>query len=385
VQNKLVIAASINISDRNAPAVHLLSLAKHLQLRGHRVVLIVPEYEGTLPVDLPENSVVLETTKRLRLPAIPNSLGVVMQLRALWRHRQCGTLYLRSGTLTLVLALAAKSFGYKRLVLEVNGWLADELKVRGHSRLLTSLVEKMQFAEMSLANSVRVVTSGLKDLLVSGSVNEQKIQVIGNGTDIDTFRPLDRAECRSLFNLRKNTKYLIFAGNLAEWQDLTTVFEAMPIILERGYNVELLILGDGREKNRFYEEVERVGITQSVQFLGAKPLETLNQYLNAADIGLAPFRKARNARIGLSPLKIRDYAAAGLPVITSNLPGLDTFQQESWITLVEPENARAFADAIIRWLDDPDEQRRLTARAYAVQNFSWADVVQQLEAHINAR
>jgi len=382
VHNKVVIVASINIADRNAPAVHLLSLAKQLQQNGHQIVLIAPEYDGTLPVSLPKNSFILEMTKRLRLPGIPNSLNVLAQLPALWRYRRYRALYVRTGPMSIVLTVAAKIFGYQRLVLEVNGWLADELQVMGYPQFLTSLVNKMQFAELAIASSVRVVTPGLKAILVSGSIEKQKIQVIGNGTDLDVFQPLDRTACRERCKLRKETTYLVFAGNLAEWQDLTTLFKALPIVLKLGYDVELLILGEGRERDRFTQEAEQEGIAARVHFLGAHDLATINQYFNVADVGVAPFRKARNSRIGLSPLKVRDYAAAGLPVVTSNLPGLDTFKGERWITLAEPENAKELAVAIIEQLNAPREQHRLAARAYAERNFAWADVVRQLEQHI---
>lgn len=382
MQNRLVIVASINISDRNAPAVHLLSLAKQLQQRGHQVVLIAPEYDGTLPVSLPDDAFILETTKRLRLPGIPNSLNVLAQLPALWRRRRWGTIYIRSGPMSIVLTGAARVFGYRQVIVEVNGWLADELKVMGYSRLLTSLINRIQFGELALAKTVRVVTEGLKDILVSGSIRKEKITIIGNGTDIEEFRPIDRMDCRNLHKLRKETTYLIFAGNLAEWQDLTTLFKALPLIRKTGIDVELLILGEGREKGRFIQESEQEGIADQVHFLGAHDLATVNEYFNAADIGIAPFRKARNSRIGLSPLKIRDYAAAGLPVVTSNLPGLDTLKDECWITLAEPENAEALATAIIKQHNAPRKKHRQAARTYAEQNFSWADVVQRLERHI---
>jgi len=69
---------------------------------------------------------------------------------------------------------------------------------------------------------------------------------------------------------------------------------------------------------------------------------------------VAPFIRARNQEIGLSPLKIYEYAACGKPVISSKIKDLDFISREGMGLLVEPENLEALGDALISVLGDPD-------------------------------
>ncbi len=378
-RNKLVIITSINISDKNAPAIHILSLTKQLLLLGYEIVLVAPEYQGTLQILLPREQLTIEPTKRLSLPAIPNSLSAIAQLPALWRNRHAGPLYIRTGPMSFILSTAARLIGYRRIIMEVNGWFADELTAMGYPRVITWLFEKLQIFELRLASSIRVVTKGLKVLLVESGIKANKIHFIDNGTNLDLFRPRDRSACRKKLNLRDRITYLVFAGNLAEWLDLMTILKAIRIVLAEGYDIEFLILGHGRARDKFENEASQIGLAGKVHFLGAQSPEVVNEYFNAADIGVASFFEARNKRIGLSPLKIRDFAAAGLPFVTSDLPGLDTLKGQSWVELAEPENPDDFARAIMVQIKAAGDKNRQAARAYAEQNFSWKDVVQHLE------
>ena len=382
-RSKLVIISSINVSDMNAPAIHLLSLTKQLSTMDYEIVLIVPEYENDLPIQLPDANISVEKTKKLKLPGIPNSLSALAQIWALWRHRRCAKLYIRTGPLSFILSFSARLFGYRHIVMEVNGWLADELKIMGYPRLLASIYDRLQLAELKIANAIRVVTPKLKTLLADSSIDQKKIHIIENGTDIDLFYPLDRKTFRKEYQLSDEIKYLVFAGNLTNWQDLGTVFKAMSIVLAAGYHIEFIIIGDGREKERFVQEAEQTGLIDKIHFTGAKTPLVVNQYFNACDIGVAPFCKQLTDRNGRSPLKVRDYAAAGLPIVTSRFPGLEEMKDEIWLSLAEAENVDEFAAALIRQLEKNTGLERKTARDYAEKHFSWERVADNLRQLIN--
>ncbi len=293
----------------------------------------------------------------------------MLQIPSLWRLRKIGKVYIRTGPLSFLLTLAARAFGYKKIVLEVNGWLADELKALNMPWVLTALYEKIQVFELKRASSVRVVTTGLKNIILAANIEEDKVHIIENGTDIDLFTPLDQVMCRQELNLKPDIRYLVFVGNLARWQDLPTAFKAMPALLEAGYDVEMLILGEGREMDRFIAKAKQYGLEEKVHFLGKKSPETVNKYLSASDIGLAPFTSQRNKRIGLSPLKVRDYAAGGLPVASTLLPGLEQLKNETWIHLAEPDNAEALRmlGAALLDLGRVEEAREAIERALGLR------------------
>ena len=57
----------------------------------------------------------------------------------------------------------------------------------------------------------------------------------------------------------------------------------------------------------------------NVHLLGGKPYDELPRYCRAFDVGLIPFRMNRLTR-AVNPIKLREYLAAGLPVVSAPLP-----------------------------------------------------------------
>jgi glycosyltransferase involved in cell wall biosynthesis len=120
------------------------------------------------------------------------------------------------------------------------------------------------------------------------------------------------------------------------------------------------------------------GQTPPVRWLGAQSPDTVNAQLNAVDVVLAPFTRARNSVTGLAPLKIRDCAGAGRACVASRVAGIDQLEGEPWMFLAEPEDPLAFASAIRRALAADPVTTRLAARTFAEQRFDWRLVAEQV-------
>jgi glycosyltransferase involved in cell wall biosynthesis len=121
---------------------------------------------------------------------------------------------------------------------------------------------------------------------------------------------------------------LVYAGSLGEHYDLVTLLEAM-----RGLDADLLVAGRGPAEQRL-----RAIAPANVRFLGALPPEELPHLYASADIGIAPYSARSTVAM---PLKVFDYLAAGLRVVTS-LDG------DFPATRYEAGNAASLRDAIQR-------------------------------------
>jgi glycosyltransferase involved in cell wall biosynthesis len=212
----------------------------------------------------------------------------------------------------------------------------------------------------------------MKSLLVDNGVEPSKIRVIDNGTDLNTFKPLDQSMCRQELGLPNQGTVLGLVGNLWGALDLRTVFSAMKLMSEQGRITMLAVVGDGPARADFESlSQELLGIDPPVRWFGAKSPEFANKVLNAADVVLAPFTISRNTVTGLAPLKIRDCAAAGLRCVASRVAGIDMLGSEDWVFLAEPEQPAAFAAAIIQALGTDASSAQSAARRFATEHFDW--------------
>jgi glycosyltransferase involved in cell wall biosynthesis len=73
-------------------------------------------------------------------------------------------------------------------------------------------------------------------------------------------------------------------------------------------------------------DLSRLTALPNVHLLGRKPFETLPAYSKGFDVGLNPF-PINEVTLNSNPLKVREYLAAGLPVVSTRIPEVEVLPQ----------------------------------------------------------
>lgn len=279
-----------------------------------------------------------------------------------------------------------KFFSIKfKVALEFHDWVAEQRKLEGHSSLKVNTVAKLQSGSAYLADNIRVVAKGIKEKLVSFGVNDKKIAIIENGTDLDFFRPMDKKKTKKLIGVDPSYIYVGFIGMFAVWQGLDYLLSAVPKVLKKHSNVRFILVGDGPIMPAIKKAVSKLE-KGKVILTGKIPYCEANLYINAFDIGVAPFIKKRNDGM-VSPMKIRDYAACGVPIITTKIRGLEMVDQEGFGILVPPDNAKILSEAIVKLIENPGLRNEMgrKGRKVAEKNFPWKNVAEKILNKSNER
>lgn len=260
-----------------------------------------------------------------------------------------------------------------------NGFSFSKYSSSLNSRLKLFVLKKaLEFSDKIIA-----VTPGIKaNLEKSYNISGEKIVVISNGANTSLFKPLELEICRKDLGLDSKTHYVCFVGNLAPWQGIEYLVKAAPLILSRFPECRFLIVGDGVMRNELVELSTQLGIRDKFIFTGVVAYDRVPTYINASDICVAPFIFARNAKIGLSPLKLYEYMACAKPVVASNISGVSNALETSKAGIaVPPENPEALAQAILKLLENPDFRKSLGSKglSYVTENYSWYSVAKQVE------
>jgi glycosyltransferase involved in cell wall biosynthesis len=66
--------------------------------------------------------------------------------------------------------------------------------------------------------------------------------------------------------------------------------------------------------------------SSNVHLLGRKPYADLPAYCKGFDVAINPFRISR-LTLNANPLKVREYLAAGLPVVSTSIPEVEILGQ----------------------------------------------------------
>jgi glycosyltransferase involved in cell wall biosynthesis len=289
------------------------------------------------------------------------------------RKIKVDAIYARQSPFTFIPFIVSNYFKIPYFV-EVNGLITDEMKMFGQSRLkiaIATLSEKLSFKR---AIKIVAVTQGVKEgIMKLYNVPEEKIVVMGNGANIDLFRPIDQEKAQKELKLNKDVSYVCFVGNIAPWQGIGYLIQAAPLILSQCPNTRFLIIGDGSMKRECMHQAKELGIYDKFIFTGSVPYIKVSLYINASDICVAPFIIKRNMKIGLSPLKIFEYMACEKPIVSSEILNLEFIEQENLGILVKPEDPGELAEAVIKLLKDDAlrEEMGKNGRKYVVINHTW--------------
>ena len=132
------------------------------------------------------------------------------------------------------------------------------------------------------------------------------------GTDVEHFRSLITS---SHLKIEKpaGQKWIAFGGMLGNSYDIDIILESFKEIHDqRQYNLKLLFIGDGQEKEKILRFKEKY--TLNIDVTGYVSYADFLKYLSMTDVAINSFKKG--TRVAYS-YKFNDYISAGVPVLNN--------------------------------------------------------------------
>jgi glycosyltransferase involved in cell wall biosynthesis len=206
-------------------------------------------------------------------------------------------------------------------------------------------------------------------------VRDERILITPTGVDLGLFSPrTEPSPMRDELGLRD--KFVVgWVGSFRRFHALEQAVDAVA----RMDNAVLLMVGDGPERARIRRLARDRGVT--AKFTGTVPHAELPAYLAAMDVALV--LASPGQVFHYSPLKLAEYLAAGLPVVSPRVAQLaDRLTDDVDAMLVPPGDAQALANSLQQLQDDYALRERLgkAARAAAEARWSWDHEVRRILA-----
>jgi len=196
------------------------------------------------------------------------------------------------------------------------------------------------------------------------------IEVIHDGVDTQTFRPLEGVE--------KEPQRILFVGNSEDRnKGARYLIEALHI-LHREMEFHLTLVDRPREELELVTSlVKRWGLQSRVRFTGRVSTEELVRLYNSAQILVSP---SVYEGFGLPAAEAQACGTAVVSTTAGALPEVIAHGETGW--LVPPGDAVALADAIRRLMSDADLRARMGAagRQRMVERFTWRETARKTVA-----
>lgn len=270
----------------------------------------------------------------------------------------------------VVACITGKFLGKRAIVKFGSGGAFGDVQVSKRTlrgRLVLKLLQK--WADVCIA-----LNDEIEQEMLTAGFDRSKIVRMVNGVDTKSFSQPDKDEAKDSLNLLAQGKTIIlYTGRLAKQKSLSDLLEAVKIILDNGMsNLQLLLVGDGVEREKLIDMSSELRIQDFVTFVGR--VEDVKPYLWAADIFVLP-----SVSEGISN-SLLEAMATGLACVATDVSGSsEALDRGECGILVQPNNREELARALTRLISDRSEILRLgsAARKYIFDNYDFPVVVQK--------
>lgn len=223
------------------------------------------------------------------------------------------------------------------------------------------------------ASKVVCVSQSVADFCRERGFPAEKLAVIPNGVDVERFasaRPIDL----TTLGLPPGRKAIVFVGRLHVQKDLHELIAATPDLFPKLPNHDLLVVGDGSQRDALERLAGELGLASRVHFAGWRA--DVPEILAAADMLVLPSRWEGMPNVVLEAM------AAGKPAVATAAEGVLELLGERASKQVAPVgDLQTFCERILQIAQDSQLSAKLgkTNQQRVLAEFSLQQMVQKYE------
>lgn len=229
-------------------------------------------------------------------------------------------------------------------------------------RRLARALTRSQCAQV---DAIVAPSQPMRDMLEAIGV-KQPVQVIPTGLPADRFVRGEGARFRKQQGLPTDRPLLLYVGRVAHEKNIAFLIQSFLAIRRARPDAMLVIAGEGPARGALATQVEHLGLSRDVAFVGYLERE---QALTDCYAAAAVFVFA--SRTETQGLVLLEAMAQGCAVVSTAYLGTASILQAGCGARVAPEEPVAFAQAVIDLLDDTPRAARRGAQALAYAQ-GWA-------------
>lgn len=188
-----------------------------------------------------------------------------------------------------------------------------------------------------------------------------------NWVELDRIFPLPVSELKAHY-FPQATVVVLYSGNMGEKQGLEVLLGAAKLVYsKRSDKIQFLLCGDGAARERLERAASGI---PNITFTQLVPHDSLNDFLNVADVHVLPQREGAEDLV--LPSKLTNMLASGRPVVATVRPDTQVAEiiGDCGIT-VPPNDPDRLAEAICELADNPERRRSLGVTARKVAERLW--------------
>ncbi|HDM90624.1 MAG TPA: glycosyltransferase, partial [candidate division WOR-3 bacterium] len=196
---------------------------------------------------------------------------------------------------------------------------------------------------------------------------QRRCALITNGVDYDHFRKAKgrRDWPERIRRIKEQGVIIGYYGALAKWFD----FDLLKALARDREDFQFVLIGPDYDGSITRQDLTAL---PNVHWLGPVPYAELPLYASAFDVATIPF-KINKITVATSPIKLFEYMALGLPIVTTPLPECQKYEG-----VLVAENKNGFLEKIDHALTLRNDKAYLSLLDRQAKENSWGRKAEQL-------
>lgn len=226
----------------------------------------------------------------------------------------------------------------------------------------------MRDEELSLCRRVDLVVAVSardRELLVGAGTPAGRVRIIPHGVDLEAFAAAAPLDLRDRLGVPRACRLLVYHGVYSYPPNLEAMRflgrEILPRLERRGVAVKVVAVGPFPPAESPHPDIVFVG-----------PVPEVAPYVLGADVAVVPLLEGGGTR-----MKILDYFAAGVPVVSTS-KGAEGLPIRDGVEALVRDDPEAFAAAVAELLAAPERARALGAAGRRfVAALDWSEIARR--------
>ena len=167
---------------------------------------------------------------------------------------------------------------------------------------------------------------------------------------------------------------IAYLGNVVKRQGVQLVISALPEIVKKVPQVKLVVIGSGSYLPKLKQIARDLKVLDRVEFTGyVKDHREIEKRLSRSAIAVAPYVDSEDNFVRYTdPGKVKNYLAAGLPVVITKVPRIAWELEKRQCGVAIDYDKKELAEAVIKILSDEDLLKIYRQNAYQLaKEYDW--------------
>lgn len=210
--------------------------------------------------------------------------------------------------------LCKKKYGGKVLLWVQDLWPESVTAAGGvNNKLLLGFLDRLVKKIYAKSDVLMVQSNGFTESILSKGNFASKIAYIPNWAE-DLYLEKKMVNVDAVRAMMPEGFRVMFAGNVGAAQDVGSIIKAAAETRDIP-DIKWVIVGDGRARVEVEEESRKLGLTNTVIFLGRHPMETMPTFFSFADAMVVSLKDEYIFSLTI-PAKTQSYMASGKPILS---------------------------------------------------------------------